>query len=304
MGSVQTARHADHAAAELVVDETETAVHLLLGDEGLDDAQAAQGLLNLCHDLAQSGLNVDGLILQLLAHGTHDEDGGNGHEEHEQRELPADGEERREADDDGDGLADEVVHTAGNGTLHHLYVGAHADDDVALALRAEEAQRQAQNLVVELGTDVAYDTRGERHHDVHGGPVARTLDDRHDDEQYAHDAQRDEGTIRRNQFLHPGIAVVDDDLLVQRTPRPLLVGIYRLVYLEQDVQDRNQHDEGEHVHPLGEDVQEDGTHDVHPVRIHIAPQHLEELFKHVVYVLPAKIRIKNEYLAILPFFSS
>lgn len=43
-------------------------VHLLLGAEGLDDAQAAQGLLHLAHGVAPQALCLDGLLLELAAH--------------------------------------------------------------------------------------------------------------------------------------------------------------------------------------------------------------------------------------------
>ena len=280
VGGVDAHHHAYHAAAELVVDEVEAAGHLLFGDEGLDDAQAAECLFYLRHDFGESGLYAGRLALEALCHGAHEPCGGGRDDEHEGGELPADGEEGDEADDDGDGLLDEGGDGRGDGVLHHLYVGAHAHDDVALALGGEEAQGQVHDFVVHVHADVADDACGEGHHDVGGAPVADALQGGHDDKDGAHEAEGEEGAVAGDELLHPGVGVVDDEVLVQAAPRPLAVGVDVLVYLEEDVQYGDEHYEGEDVEPLCHEVEHDAPDDVRLVGPEIAPDYVEELLYH------------------------
>ena len=74
------------------------------------------------------------------------------------------------------------------------------------------------------------------------------------------------------EFLHVGIAVVHHYILVQGGKRPRLVGIDRLVYLEEDIEYRDEHHEGKHVHPLREEVEHDRPYEIHLVRFQV-PRH-------------------------------
>ena len=86
--------HPHDVVAVVRVHAVEALVHLLLGTEGLDDAQSAQRFLYLTHRVAPQGLRLDALPLQLAAHNAH-EPAEEGHEDDgEERELPADEEQR------------------------------------------------------------------------------------------------------------------------------------------------------------------------------------------------------------------
>ena len=280
MCGVDAHHHAYHALAELVVDVVEASGHLFLCDKRLDNPQTAERLLYLGHNLGEPCLNARRLVLELLRHRAHEPCGGWGDDEHEDGELPAYGEERDEADDDGDGLLDEGRDGRGDGVLHHLYVRAHAHDDVALAFGREEAQRQAHHLVVHVHADVAHNACAERHHNVRRPPVADALQACHEDKYAAHEAERQERAVRRYHVLHPGIRIVDDEVLVQGAPRPLLVGIDVLVYFEEDVQDGDEHYEREDVEPLRYKVKHDGPDDVHLVGLEVASDYVEKLLYH------------------------
>ena len=153
--------HLEDVVAIGVVDLGEARVHLVLRTEGLDDAQAAQRLLHLAHRVAPQGLRLDGLRLQLAAHHAH-EPAEDGHEDDgEERQLPTDGQQGGEIDDDQDGILEEHVERGHDRGVDLLYVATHAGDDVALALLAEEAQRERRDLLVELVADVAHHARAD-----------------------------------------------------------------------------------------------------------------------------------------------
>ena len=78
------------------------------------------------------------MALQFTADGAHNPSGHGGHKNHKERHLPANPQHGSEANDDGDGLADEHVDTAGDATFHGTDVTGHTGNDVALALLAEE----------------------------------------------------------------------------------------------------------------------------------------------------------------------
>ena len=101
---VDAHHHADHSFAEFVVDEVEAFGHFLFGDECFDDAQSAECFFYLCHYLGESCLHGGGLVFESFADGSHEPCCGWCDDEDEDGELPADGEECGEADDDGDGL--------------------------------------------------------------------------------------------------------------------------------------------------------------------------------------------------------
>ena len=80
--------HSHDVVAVGRVDAVEAAVHLALGAEGLDDAQAPESLLHLAHRVAPQGLGLDALGFQLAAHPAH-EPAHDGHDdEGEERQLP------------------------------------------------------------------------------------------------------------------------------------------------------------------------------------------------------------------------
>ena len=53
------------------IDLIETAVHLPLGTEGLDDTQTTECLLHLTHGIAPKGLSLDRVLFQLTTYPAH-----------------------------------------------------------------------------------------------------------------------------------------------------------------------------------------------------------------------------------------
>ena len=103
---------------KLVVDTHKTLQHLLFGNEGLDDTQTAQRLVELSQNVAPLTLHLGRLTLQLTADRTHNPACQGSYDNDKHGELPADGEHGGEADNDGDRLADKHVDTAGNTVLY------------------------------------------------------------------------------------------------------------------------------------------------------------------------------------------
>ena len=142
----------------------EAAGHAFLGVEGLDDAQAAQGLLYLRHGVAPERLGFQRAALELFADDAHDPAHDGNEEDGEQRQLPADKEQGAEIEDNQDGVLDQDLDGTGDGILHFLHVTAHAGDDVALLLFGEKADGQAQDLVVNLHADILHNTGADGNH--------------------------------------------------------------------------------------------------------------------------------------------
>ena len=70
------------------IDGVETTVHLLLGTEGLDDAEAAKRLFHLTHRVAPQCLRLHALSLQLTAYPPHEPPHDGNDDECKHRELP------------------------------------------------------------------------------------------------------------------------------------------------------------------------------------------------------------------------
>ncbi len=255
MSGILAQRHGTGVLTELVIDIDEALQHLLLGNESLDDAQSAQRLIELCQHTAPHALNNGRLALQFTAYRTHNPSGKGCHDDDEDCQLPTYPQHGGETYDDGDGLSDEHVDTAGNTALHGTDVTRHTGNDITLSLLAEEAQRQLQHLLIHLDTDISYQACLQRYHDGRRGKVTEGLQTGHDNQCCTHVHQRHERAVVGNEFLHPGIAVVEDEVFVQRAPRPFLVFIDCCVNLEQDIQDGDEHDEREHIHPLCHEVE-------------------------------------------------
>ena len=83
--------------------------HLALGNEGLDDAQSAQSLVEFGHNLTPLILYKLRLAFQFAAHRTHDPACDGNEEQDKDRKFPTQNEHREEAHQDGDGRLDEHI---------------------------------------------------------------------------------------------------------------------------------------------------------------------------------------------------
>ena len=225
----------------------EAAVHLLLGTEGLDDAQAAQRLLHLAHGVAPEGLGLHALALELAPHQAH-EPSEDGHEDDgEERELPGDKEQRAEVDRDEDRVLEQHVERRHDARLHLLHVAAHAGNDVALALLAEKAQRQGGNLLVELVADVAHHTRTDGDDGGRGKEVGTGLQRRGQGQKQSNEEQRGGLAVVGNESVHKVVQVVHHDALdvapVPSHPLGRCLGIARLEQYLQDGYERSKRED-------------------------------------------------------------
>ena len=182
MGQRLTNMDAVRGLPEALAAALETVRHLALGQERLDHAQAAQSLLQLGHRLAPEGLHEQGFGLELASYGSHHPYNNRSYDECEDCHLPADGYQGAQIDYYQDGVLDEHVQGLGNGVLNLGHIAAHAGNDIALVLLAEESHGQAQDLVINLYAYVAHHTVPERHHNGQSPEVAGGLEQRHENE--------------------------------------------------------------------------------------------------------------------------
>jgi hypothetical protein len=75
-------------------------------------------------------------------------------------------------------------------------------------------------------------------------------------------------------MLDKCIAVVDNHILGQSVPGPFPICIYRLIYLEQDVQYGYQYYKGENIHPLGKEIQQYRPYQILAVRPQVSPHYI------------------------------
>ena len=78
------------------------------------------------------------------------------------------------------------------------------------------------------------------------------------------------------------VTVVDKHVLAKVVDIHWYVLVRSGIYLKQDVQDRYQRHEREHVKPLRHKVENNGPREEFAVRLHVTPQQREELFDHKV----------------------
>ena len=177
MGRTLAHGYAVGDVAILVVDLHEALHHLVLGDEGLDDAQAAQRLLNLAHTVRQAALHKQRAGLQLLAYRT-DSPGQQGHHQQgEEGELPAEAYHSAQVNEDEDRVLDHHVQRAADAGIHLVDIGRDAGEDIPLALLGKEAEGQLEYLPVDVLPDVAQDTGAQRHEHSRAAEVGGCLEE-------------------------------------------------------------------------------------------------------------------------------
>ena len=102
-------RHGVGEAVEFLVLLMEAAAHLLLGVEGLDDAQTAESLLDVGHEYAPLRLPFERLTFEALAHATHDDADEGQQKEHEDGKLPRHCNHHAQAGDNHDGVLEQHI---------------------------------------------------------------------------------------------------------------------------------------------------------------------------------------------------
>ena len=290
--------HLGVLAAHVFRHASEARVHALLGPEGLDDAQAAEGLFDLAHGVAPVFLRFRGVGFQPASGEADDADHDGREDDDEERQLPGHAEEDEEVDDDQDRVLDQHLDGAGDGGLDLLDVAADAGDDVAFALLAEEAERQGEDLAVDLHAQVLHHAGADGDHHGGGAEVAGYLDEDDRDEDEAEHQQDVALAVLLDELGDVVVGVVGD--LVEGHPAvPGDEFVVDVADVEEDLQDRDQQREGEYVEDRRQDVEYDGSSDVPPVRRHVPLQYLPEGF-HIAYKYNNILRIqpcpKNAYL--------
>ena len=208
MGHLLAGVHAAYVLAVFRVNLVEAAVHLLLGAEGLYDAQSAKRLLHLAHRVAPQRLRLYRLLLQLAAHKAHEPAHDGHYDEREERQLPADDEQRGKIEHYQYRVLEEHVEARHYGVLNLLHVAAHARYDVALALLGEESERQRRNLAVELVAYVAHHACAYRNYRSRRKEIGTRLQKRHEGQKQAYDEQRCGGAHAPDHLVDIIIGVV------------------------------------------------------------------------------------------------
>ena len=182
-------------AIEYIVFGMEPVDHLVLGIKSLDDAQPAQRLLDNRHQQAPLVLPFERTAFEFLAHLSHDISRRGKEDKHKNRELPADGKHRDQADDNHNGVLEHHVERSHDRVLDFAHITRHARHYIALLLTGKEAYGQAHHLLVDIVANIAYDTRPQRNHEVRTQIGGRGLEEGHHDEEHPQDEQGKAGPL-------------------------------------------------------------------------------------------------------------
>ena len=259
-----TAVHTDDCLAVLLVGVTEALINELLCGEGLDDTQPAERLLDLTDELPPLVLRLEAGALERLPYASHDEARDGQDEEDEEGELPADDEHRAEVDEDEDRVLQKEIERTHHGILHLPDVPRDTGQHVALALFAEEAQRQSKDLCIELITQVTDDSRTDRHEEEAPEVGSTDLQERH---QHQIDAEDDEcvgGSLSLDEPRDEVAKVIRHHLLHLRPTRlggevkraEGDISRHPLLDLEEDIEDGHHKGEGHQIEQSAQDVEE------------------------------------------------
>ena len=273
------ALHAARDVAVFLVLLREAALHLVLGIEGLDDAQSANGLLDVAQQRAPLVLPIERHAFQALAHGAHDEPGNGQQHKHKQGELPAHNHHHRQAHDNHDGILEHHVERRHDAVLHLGHIAAHARHHIALALVAEETDGQAHNPVVDLVAYVAHHAGANGNHIVGGQICAARLQGGHHHQRTGYHSERRGVAIALNDALHHIVEVVHNHIL-HRARAPCHKLIVLLVDAKQHLQNGNDERKREQREKCRQNVEQHIQHQVLLVGRHKSPQYREKSFKH------------------------
>ena len=120
--------------------------------------------------------------------------------------------------------------------------------DISLPFLAEISQRQRQNLVIQAGTYIFYDSGTDGYHDGGGSEIACGLDCRYERQCKAQDEQHRAGSPLAHGFGHEPVQVVDSYILKRRhSGVPCNELVLHLIDIEQDLQYRDKQRERENV---------------------------------------------------------
>ena len=218
-------------------------IHLRLGIEGLDDSQTTESLLKDAEKLAQLSLSLTTLAFEVLTYATDDCAGKRKHDESEEGELRAHDNHRDEIYDDEDGVLEEHVNGGHDRPLDLADIASGSLHDVSLTLFLKEADREADNLGVDLLTDVADDIITKTYAGV-GGEICRgALEDSAEN----HEETRIEESVACTVIeLYEGDVIIEiiDNHLIIHSPREERRNLTLL--LEDNLEDRDHQRHAEH----------------------------------------------------------
>ena len=259
-----TAIHTDDRLAVLLVGVTEALIDELLRGEGLDDTQPAECLLDLTDELPPLVLRLEAGALERLPYAPHDEARDGQDEEDEEGELPADDEHRAEVDEDEDRVLQKEIERTHHGVLHLPDVPRDTSQHVTLALFAEEAQRQSQDLCIELIAQVTDDPRADRHEEEAPEVGSTDLQERHQHQIDTEDDERVGGSLGLDKLGDEVAEVIRHHLLHLRPTRlggevkraEGDISRHPLLDLEEDIEDGHHKGEGHQIEQSAQDVEE------------------------------------------------
>ena len=228
-------------------------------------------------------LRFHGVGLEAASGGADDADHQRGEDDDEERELPGHPEEDAQVDEDQDRVLDQHLDGAGDGGLHFLDVAADAGDDVAFALLAEEAEREGEDLAVDLHPKVLDDAGADGDHHGGGAEVAGYLD--------GDDADEDEAEHQQDAALAVGLDVLRDvvvgvvgDLVEGHPAVPGDEFVAGVADVEEDLEDGDEQREREDVEDGRQDIEDHRSADVALVRGYISLQYLPECFHTILQI--------------------
>ena len=199
--------------------------------------------------------------------------------------MPGDEYQRAEVGDDEHGILEEHVQGRHDAVLYLLHVSAHAGDDVPLSLFAEEAQREAVDLLVDLVADVSHHSRADGDDRRGGQEVGSCLQEGGKGQEETYQQQRSSLSAFPDELSHVEVGVVAYHVLYRSlAPFHQPGGRGGPFCLEEYLQDGDDGGEREYVQYRRKDIEHHRERQVALVGSQEAPQDKQEFLNHVTNI--------------------
>ena len=246
--------------------------------ECLDNAQAAECLLDGRHQRAPLLLSHERRALQPLAYAPHHESSHWQQHKHKNRQLPTNHNHHAKTHDNHYRILEHHIERRHNGVFHLSHVARHTRHNVALALAREEADGKAQNLVVDKIADVAHDSRTNRNQEIEAEICGAGLECGHHHECHSEKHQGDRRTEMNFAIICRIVEIIDCHVL-KRAACPVHIVIdHPLAAHKEHLENRDYQCKGEKRQKRRQDIEENVEKQIFLVWRHKAAQYFKEFF--------------------------
>ena len=222
-------------------------------------------------------MGFEARLLESAPNAPHRPTQGGKNHEGEERKFPRDVEQTAEIDRNENGVLDQHLQTPHDRVLHLAHVAAHAGDDVAFALIAEEREGKRGDLVVERVANVAHNAGANGHHRGDRCEIARCFEECCRDKEDTDHQQRGRGTVVSHELRGIVVRIIDRNVgkgFAFRVPWHEMID--RLLRIKEEFEHGDERCERKDVEQRTQYVESQRGGNVFLVRADVAAKHNKE----------------------------